>query len=129
MFLVDWKSEISSRIIHRRISKTRIKGVLRMPELTYVEKIELSYLRLKGFKFLVRNEIGSVAVFKNKPHRDKETNYTPFGRNRGIGYDFWIETKTPISIEEQRRTQKTELGEYLFVKWSDEPMNIDDLIK
>ncbi|MFE7817827.1 hypothetical protein ACFU1R_06435 [Priestia megaterium] len=96
-------------------------------ELTYKEKIELSYLRLKGFSYLVRNEIGSVNVFVNKPHRDKETNYVPFGKERG-GYDFWIETKTPISWEEQRRNRGVELGKYSFIKWEDEPMLIDNLI-
>lgn len=98
-----------------------------MIELTYSEKIELSYLRLKGFKYLTRNEIGSVNVFVNKPHRDKETNYFPFGKDRS-GYDYWIETKTPISFEEQRRTKSVELGRYEFIQWKDEPMLIDNLI-
>lgn len=92
-------------------------------ELTYEEKIELSYLRLKGFKFLVRNEIGSVKVFVNKPHRDKENN------GDRSGYDIWIETKTPISYQEQRRCCDAEIGKYSFITWSDEPMIIDDLIK
>lgn len=96
--------------------------------LSYEEKVELSYLRLKGFKYLVRNEIGSVKVFVHKPHRDKEVNYYPHGKDRG-GYDHWIETKTPISFEEQRRTKGTELGEYQFIQWTDEPMLIDDLIR
>jgi hypothetical protein len=97
-------------------------------ELTYNEHIELSYLRLKGFRYLVRNEIGSVEVFVNKPHRDKEVNYYPNGKDRG-GYDMWIETKTPISTEEQRRCRHIELGEYSFITWKDEPMLIEDLIR
>lgn len=96
-------------------------------ELTNKEKIELSYLRLKGFKYLVRNEIGSVIVFKNKPHRDKEVNYFPYGKDRG-GYDMWIETKTPISVDEQRRRRGVDLGEYKFITWKDEPILIDSLI-
>lgn len=99
-----------------------------MIELSYGEKIELSYFKLKGFRYLVRNQIGSVKVYVNKPHRDLETNYTPFGKTRG-GYDMWIETKTPISIEEQRRTIAVELGKYAFIEWKDEPMLIEDLIK
>lgn len=91
------------------------------------EKVELAYLWLKGFRWLVRNEIGSVCVFKRKPQRDKENNYTPFGKTRG-GYDFWIETKTPISIEEQRRNRDVELGKYEFVSWKDEPIDISTLI-
>ncbi|MFS0855196.1 hypothetical protein [Paenibacillus taichungensis] len=96
-------------------------------ELTYRERVELQYLALKGFRYLVRNEIGSVEVFVNKPHRDKEVNYHPFGKNRG-GYDTWIETKTPISWNEQQRCKYTELGEYGFISWKDEPFLIDELI-
>ncbi|QCT03759.1 hypothetical protein E6C60_3048 [Paenibacillus algicola] len=96
-------------------------------KLTDAEKIELSYLHLKGFRYLVRNEIGSVKVFVNKPHRDKETNYAPFGKTRG-GYDHWIETKTPVSVEEQLRCRGVELGKYDFIKWADEPMLIEMLI-
>lgn len=96
-------------------------------ELTYAEETELRYLSLKGFKYLVRNQIGSVNVFVNKPHRDKETNYEPYGKTRG-GYDFWIETKTPISLEEQNRCRGVELGKYNFVTWDSEPMLITDLI-
>lgn len=96
-------------------------------KLTDAEKVELSYLHLKGFRYLVRNEIGSVNVFVNKPHRDKETNYAPYGKTRG-GYDCWIETKTPISMEEQLRRRDVELGRYEFIKWEDEPMLIEMLI-
>lgn len=96
-------------------------------ELTHAEKVELQYLFLKGFKWLVRNEIGNVKVYKIKPHRDKETNYTPFGKTRG-GYDHWIETKTPLSVEEMRRTTDVELGRYEFITWQDEPMEIESLI-
>ena len=99
-----------------------------MPTLNYEEEIELSYVWLKGFKYLVRNEIGSVAVFVNKPHRDKEVNYYPHGKDRG-GYDMWIESKTPLLIEEQRRSKNLKLGEYTFIQWKDEPMLIDILIK
>lgn len=97
-------------------------------ELTDAERIELSYLKLKGFNFLVRNEMGSVLVYVNKPHRDKETNYYPFGKDRG-GYNHWIETKTPISVEEQRRNRHVELGAYAFIRWADEPMPISDIIE
>ena len=110
------------------MSKGEITGMKEAIQLNHTEQIELSYLRLKGFKYLVRNEIGSVEVFVNKPHRDKETNYAPYGRTRG-GYDSWIETKTPISIEEQRRCRSVELGKYSFISWKDEPILIDDLIK
>lgn len=97
-------------------------------KLTYEEEVELKFLLLKGFKYLVRHEIGSVEVFVKEPHRDKETNYAPYGKTRG-GYDTWIETKTPLSLEEQSRRRKVELGKYEFVQWKDEPILISDLIK
>lgn len=96
-------------------------------KLDHKENVELHYLFLKGFKWLVRNEIGSVNVFKVKPHRDKVVNYHPFGKDRG-GYDSWIETKTPISWEEQQRKRDVELGNYNFIKWADEPMSIEELL-
>lgn len=99
-----------------------------MVKLTYKEEIELRYLQLKGFKYLVKNENGSVEVYVKKPHRDKEANYIPYGKTRG-GYDCWIETKTPISIEEHRRVRGVELGTYSFIRWEDEPMLIDELIQ
>jgi uncharacterized protein YnzC (UPF0291/DUF896 family) len=108
-------------------SNNRLERKIKMNKLTYPETIELSYLRLKGFRYLVRNEIGSVEVFVNKPHRDKESNYYPHGKDRG-GYDMWIETKTPLSLEEQGRRTHTSLGKYEFIQWKDEPMLIDDLI-
>lgn len=96
-------------------------------QLSYAEETELRYMHLKGFKYLVRNQIGSVNVFVNKPHRDKETNYEPYGKTR-TGYDYWIETKTPISFDEQRRCKQVKLGNYSFIQWTDEPMLIEDLI-
>ena len=92
-----------------------------------VEQVELSYLWLKGFRWLARNEIGTVVAYKGKPHRDKETNYEPYGRTRG-GYDFWIETKTPLSAEARLRVRHTDFGKYEFLTWEDEPMFISGLI-
>lgn len=92
-------------------------------ELTYKERIELSYLKLKGFIYIVRNEIGSVEVFVNKPCRDKVTN----GKCNS-GYDTWVEHNYPMTIEEMKRRSYTELGEYQFITWESEPMLISDLI-
>ncbi|MFK3936596.1 hypothetical protein ACI2JA_03650 [Alkalihalobacillus sp. NPDC078783] len=96
-------------------------------DLQHTEFIELSYFYIKGFRYLVRNEMGTVKVFVNKPHRDIETNYTPYGKTRG-GYDTWIETATPLSIEEQSRNKSVELGKYNFIQWEDEPTLIEELI-
>jgi len=87
-------------------------------KLTYKEEIELKYLLLKGFNCIVRNEIGSVEVFANKPHR-----------NNGHGYSTWVENKYPMTCEEMSRRRHTELGEYNFISWSDEPILISDLIR
>lgn len=92
-------------------------------ELTYAEKIELSYLKLKGFSYMVRNEIGSVEVFVDKPCRDKVTNGSTHG-----GYDTWVERAYPMTTEELRRRRRTELGEYKFVTWASEPILIQSLI-
>ena len=91
-----------------------------MRRLTYEEDIELRYLLLKGFKYLVRNEIGSVEVFVNKPIRDKETN----GRTTS-GYDTWVERAYPMTHEEMDRRRKTELGAYDFIDWKTEPILIE----
>lgn len=92
-------------------------------ELAYKERIELSYLKLKGFIYIVRNEIGSVEVFVNKPCRDKVTN-----GKWNSGYDTWVERNYPMTIEEMKRRSHTELGEYKFITWASEPMLISDLI-
>src|SRR5690606_31162292 len=104
-----------------------MENAIASPALTRAGQIELSSWRIQGLKSLVRSEIRSVAVFANKPQRDKENNYTPFGKERG-GYDFWIETATPISVDEQRRSKDIGLGKYNFLKWENEPMLIDELI-
>ncbi|MBA4293803.1 hypothetical protein C0431_12645 [bacterium] len=95
--------------------------------LTKNERIELSYLLMLGFKWLVRHEIGSVEVYKIKPHRDKEVNYYPFGKDRG-GYNTWIETATPLTLEELSRCKNTSYGKYQFIQWKDEPMDIEALL-
>jgi len=89
-------------------------------KLTYKEEIKLKYLLLKGFNCIVRNEIGSVEVFINKPHRDK---------GFGSSYKTWVENKYPMTCEEMSRRRHTELGEYNFINWSDEPVLISELIR
>lgn len=88
-------------------------------KLTYEEEVELRYLALKGFRYLVRNEIGSTEVFKKKPHREKSP---------GSGYDTWCERAYPMTPEEIRNRRYTELGKYSFVTWESEPILIEDLL-
>lgn len=92
-------------------------------ELTYNEQVELRYLAVKGFKYLIRNEIGSVEAFVAEPVRDKVTNDITNG-----GYDTWVERAYPMTREEINRRRKTELGKYEFIQWNDEPMLINILI-
>ncbi|MCY9308745.1 hypothetical protein MOF23_07110 [Bacillus inaquosorum] len=132
VLLVTVEEDGAAKILQRDktfmiVPKERVQVKGKKNKLSYAEETELRYLRLKGFRYLVRNEIGSVEVYVNKPHRDKETNYYPYGKDRG-GYDHWIETKTPISLEEQSRRSYVDLGNYEFITWKDEPKLIDNLL-
>jgi hypothetical protein len=89
-----------------------------MFKLTDEEVIELMYLREFGFQYLVRNEIGSVEVFKVKPHVDV----------RSPGYKTWVERDYPMTTDEMRNRKGVSLGKYKFIEFKDEPMLIDDLI-
>lgn len=83
-----------------------------------LEIIELMYLNAKGFNYLVRNEIGSVEVFKNKPHK----NYN------SPGYITWVERGYPMTIEEIKGRQQVTLGKYTFVKFEDNPILLSDIV-
>ncbi|WP_078392035.1 hypothetical protein [Shouchella patagoniensis] len=85
--------------------------------LNYEEEIELRYFQLSGFKWLVRNEIGSSEAFKKKPVR-----------NKGTGYSTWVERAYPMTQEEMRRRQATKYGQYTFLTWDDEPIEINSLL-
>jgi len=95
-------------------------------ELTCAEKYELSCVRLNGFRYLVRNEIGTVEAFVNKPSRHRKRYYFQLIKKKKK-YSFWIESKFPISEEKQRRII-LEFGQYNFLSWEDEPVLIDDLL-
>jgi hypothetical protein len=82
------------------------------------EITELMWLHLNGFNYIVRNQIGSVEVFVNKPHR-----------NYGPGYATWVERGYPMTPEEMKRRQKVKLGEYDFIEWNTEPVLISGLIE
>lgn len=83
------------------------------------EIIELMWLDICGFNYIVRNENGSVEVFKNKPHRN---------HSYGCGYDTWVENKYPMTGDEMKRRKNTELGDYDFIHWIDEPILISNVI-
>lgn len=81
------------------------------------EIIELMWLKLNGFNYIVRNQIGSVNAFVNKPHR-----------NFGLGYATWVENEYPMTREEMKRRKNIELGKYDFIEWDNEPILISALI-
>lgn len=83
------------------------------------EFIELTYLHALKFNYLVRNEIGSVEVFKNKPHRETEGSY----------YRTWVERDYPMTKEEMKNRRKTSLGSYEFIQFENEPIIIKDILK
>lgn len=92
------------------------------PKLTAIEQIELSFYYLEHFRWLVRNEIGGVVVFKEKPVRHNSVrNYT------GGGYDHWINDNN-FPIEHWGMSKDLKKGEYDFIKWEDEPMAISKLL-
>lgn len=87
-------------------------------KISEIEFIELKYLNLFGFKYIVRNEIGSVEVFKNIPHR-----------NFGHGYATWVERAYPMTPDEIKNRKKVCLSNYDFIKFEDEPLLIEDILK
>lgn len=90
--------------------------------LTRLERIELEYLFELGYRYIARHEIGTVEVFKEMPVRDKVVNGSTHG-----GYDTWVIGKYPI--EDHSMYHDLDLGDYQFIKWSDEPIAISELIQ
>ncbi|MDB2086592.1 hypothetical protein [Clostridium paraputrificum] len=90
--------------------------------LTRREKIELNYLFELGYRYIARHEIGTVEVFKEIPVRDKVVNGSTHG-----GYDTWVIGKYPI--RDHSKYHHLKLGKYEFVKWSNEPISIGELIQ
>lgn len=84
--------------------------------LTALEEIELKYLQAKGFKYIARHHIGSLEAFKEKPVR-----------NYGPGHPTWVIGSYPI--QNHTLYHELELDKYEFIKWEDEPMEIDKLLR
>lgn len=89
--------------------------------LTEKEMVELQYNSYLGFKYIARNEIGSLSLFKEKPVRDKETN----GRTTS-GYDTWVIGSYPI--KDHSLYGEVKLGKYDFIQWNDGVFEIDALL-
>lgn len=83
-----------------------------------MEISELSLAFVDGFKWIARNEIGSVTLFKKKPARRREVI-----NDLGSGYDSWvIEGNFPIHNHDEYK--ETEYGEYSSLTWDDSPIEI-----
>lgn len=89
-------------------------------KLTDKEYIELKYKYYLGFKYIARNEKGSIKLFKEKPVRDKEANGT-----RG-GYDTWIIGKYPI--KDHSLYDEVKLGVYNFLTWDNGVWKISQIL-
>lgn len=90
-------------------------------KLTDKEFTELKFLNYLGFKYIARNEIGSIYVFKEKPVRNKETN----GRTNS-GYDTWVIGSYPIKDHDLYGEIK--LGKYDFITWDNGVWEIENIL-
>lgn len=84
-----------------------------------LKKIEYAELRLckaKGYKYVARHEIGSMAVFKKKPIR-----------KLGNHYGHWI-IEDNFPIEKFHEYRNLEHGHYKSIEWKEEPLLIKDLL-
>lgn len=87
--------------------------------LTEKELIELKYEYMRGYKYIARNEIGSVSIYKKKPIRHR--------RPGSSCYAHWIiEDNFPIKKHDEYGY--THYGKYDFITWEDEPMLIENII-
>lgn len=84
------------------------------------EVIELEYMYCLGFRYIARQQIGCVRLFKEKPVRDKEVN-----GNRG-GYDTWVIGKYPI--KDHSLYGEIKLGDYDFITWENGVWKIAELL-
>lgn len=91
-------------------------------ELTVKERIELSYFYFEGFRWIVRNEIGSTVVFKKKPVRHNSVR-----KNIGGGYDHWI-NQDNFPIKNWGMSHGLSKGNYSLIAWEDEPIEIFELL-
>lgn len=89
--------------------------------LTDKEYVELKCAYYSDFKYIARNEIGSLYFFKEKPVRDKEAN----GRKYG-GYDTWVIGEYPI--KDFSLLGDVKLGKYEFITWENGVWKITDIL-
>ena len=105
-------------------NESRIKkGEMKMITLSNTEKKELTKLYSEGFRYLVRNQVGTVEVFVKEPTRTRDNRLT---------FDIWVEKENPYPIitpEKMKRRKSVDSKRYTFVKWESEPVLIEELIK
>ena len=86
------------------------------------DKIEMMYMYELGYKYVARNEIGSVNFFKKKPSRRKSV-----FKDDIHGYDTWIiKGNFPITKRDEYKSSK--IGTYEWLQWKNKPVKIIDII-
>jgi hypothetical protein len=83
--------------------------------LTENERTELLYMKMRGFQFITKNEIGSSTVHKKLPTFYK----------RGNSYGHW---NYELPIKDHRIQHDLSYGHYDFLKFDEEPKRIEDLL-
>ena len=92
-----------------------------------IKKHDISSSKIEDTKEVDDIQEGNVTVFKTLFWWERKLARI-ISDNFKVDINTWIETSTPLSVEEQRRRRGTELGKYNFITWKDEPMSIEELI-
>lgn len=83
--------------------------------LTENERTELMYMKMRGFVYVTKNEIGSTTVHKK----------TPTYYKRGNAYGHW---NIELPIRDHTLQDGLKFGNYSFLKFDDEPHLIADIL-
>ena len=84
-------------------------------KLTENERTELLYMKMRGFVYITKNEIGSTTVHKKEPTFYK----------RGNAYGHW---NFELPIRDHNIQDDMKYGHYSFLKFDDKPHLIEDLL-
>lgn len=84
--------------------------------LTENERIELLYMKMRGFVYVTKNEIGSTTVHKKLPTYHK----------RGGAYGHW---NFELPIRDHSIQDSLKYGHYSFLKFDDQPHLITDILE
>ena len=90
-------------------------------ELNEKEVTELKYMNYLGFKYIARNEIGTVWLFKEEPVRDKIANNITASH-----YDTWVIGKYPI--KNHNLYGHVKIGKYDCITWDNGVWDIEEIL-